>query len=190
TRSASARRRWNLRSISISSALLLAAAACTPAAAHRPADPSLFRGVTIGIPAPADARPTPGIGCGQIMQDLGLRAHKALVAAFSEAGANVTNASTGPLVLVVALREATMGPENERPRRTDKPVQQGGPDAPPIDQPQQSWFNSGQGNVQVVLDATLSRDGAVVWRDTVTGRAQSAPCVQVVDKVREALADA
>ena len=107
-----------------------------------------------------------------------------------DAGANVTNASSGPLVLTAALREATMGPENERPRRTDKPVQQGGPDAPAIDQPQQSWFNSGQGNVLVVLDATLSRDGAAVWRETVTGHAQSAPCVQAVDKVREALSDA
>ena len=149
-----------------------------------------MRGVTLGVPAPADARPTPGIGCGQVSQDLALRAHKALVAAFSDTGANVTNASNGPLVLTVALREATMGPENERPRRTDKPVQQGGPDAPAIDQPQQSWFNSGQGNVLVVLDATLSRDGAAVWRDTVTGHAQSAPCVQAVDKVHEALSDA
>ncbi|MCA1825323.1 MAG: hypothetical protein ABR567_06870 [Myxococcales bacterium] len=142
------------------------------------------------MPEPADARPTPGIGCGQVSQDLALRAHKALVSAFTDAGANVTNSSTGPLVLTVAVREATMGPENERPRRTDKPVVQGQPDAPPLDQPQQSWFNSGQGNVQVVLDATLSRDGAVVWRDTVSGHAQSAPCVQAVDKVREALSDA
>ena len=142
------------------------------------------------MPEPADARPTPGIGCGQVVQDLALRAHKALVASFSDAGARVTNASSGPLVLVVALRDATMGPENERPRRTDKPVVQGQPDAPPIDQPQQSWFNSGQGNVQVVIDATLNRNGSIVWRDTVTGRAKSAPCVQAVDKVREALADA
>ena len=153
-------------------------------------DPSALRGVALGVPVPADARPTPGIGCGQVSQDLALRAHKALVAAFSDTGANVTNASNGPLVLTVALREATMGPENERPRRTDKPVQQGGPDAPAIDQPQQSWFNSGQGNVLVVLDATLSRDGAAVWRDTVTGHAHSAPCVQAVDKVHEALSDA
>ena len=86
--------------------------------------------------------------------------------------------------------QATMGPGNERPRRTDKPVQGGGPDAPSIDQPQQSWFNSGQGTVVVTLDATLARDGAVVWRDTVTGHAQSAPCLQAVDKIHEALADA
>jgi hypothetical protein len=163
---------------------------CTPAAAHRPSDPSSFHGVTIGIPAPTDARSTPGIGCGQIVPDLSLRAHKSLVSAFTEAGANVTNANTGHLVLSVALREAAMGPENEQPRRTDRPVQQGGPDAPPIDKPQQSWFNSGQGNVQVVLEATLTRDGTVEWRDFVSGHAQSAPCVQAIDKVREALTDA
>lgn len=171
-------------------ALLLLVAACTPARARRTVDAQALRGVTLGIPAPADARPSPGIGCGQVSQDLVLRAHKLLIASFDDAGANATNASTGPWVLTVALREAGMGPENERPRRTDKPVQQGGPDAPSIDQPQQSWFNSGMGNVTVVLDATLARDGAVVWRDTLAGHAQSAPCVQAVDKVREALSDA
>jgi hypothetical protein len=113
-----------------------------------------------------------------------------LIAAFTDAGAAASNASTGPWVLTVALREATMGPENERPRRTDKPAQQGEPGLPPIDQPQQSWFNSGQGNVVVVLDATLARDGAVIWRETVTGHASSAPCLQAIDKVREALGDA
>ena len=184
--------------------------ACTPAPARRAVDAQALRGVTLGVPAPADARPSPGIGCGQVSQDLSFRAHKLLIAAFSEAGATATNASTGPWVLTVALREATMGPENERPRRTDKPVQQGeagapsidqpqqswfnsgqgNADAPSIDQPQQSWFNSGQGTVAVVLDATLARDGAVVWRDTVAGHASSAPCLQAVDKVREALGDA
>jgi len=153
-------------------------------------DPQALRGVTLGVPVPADARPSPGIGCGQLSQDLSLRAHRLLIAAFSDAGATATNASTGRWVLTVALREATMGPENERPRRTDRPVEQGPADAPPIGQPQQSWFNSGEGNVSVVLDATLARDGAVVWRDTINGHAQSAPCLQAIDKVREALGDA
>ena len=146
--------------------------------------------MTLGVPPPADARLSPGIGCGQVSQDLSFRAHKLLIAAFSEAGATATNASTGPWVLTVVLRQAAMGPENERARRTDKPVQQGEADLPPIDQPQQSWFNSGQGNVSVVLDATLAREGAVVWRNTVSGHASSAPCLQAVDKVREALGDA
>ena len=169
---------------------LVLAVACTPSAARRAVDAQALRGVTLGLPPPADARESPGIGCGQVSQDLAQRTHKLLISSFSDAGANATNASTGPWVLTVALREATMGPENERVRRTDKPVERTQPDAPPLEQPQQSWFNSGQGNVVVVLDATLARDGAVVWRDTVTGQAHSAPCVQAIDKVREALGDA
>ena len=97
---------------------LLLLAACTPAPARRAVDARALRGVTLGIPAPADARTSPGIGCGQVSQDLPLRAHKLLIAAFDDAGASATNASTGPWVLTVALREAGMGPENDRPRRT------------------------------------------------------------------------
>ena len=170
--------------------MLALAFACTPAPERRTVDPQALRGVTLGLPAPADARPSPGIGCGQVSQDLAFRAHQMLIASFSDAGASASNANTGKWVLTVVLREATMGPENVRPRRTDKPVETTQPDAPPIDQPQQSWFNSGQGNVVVTLDATLSHDGAVVWRDTVSGQARSAPCVEAVDKVREALQDA
>jgi hypothetical protein len=170
--------------------MLAVAFACTPAPERRTVDPQALRGVTLGLPPPADARPSPGIGCGQVSQDLALRAHKMLIASFTDAGASASNDSTGKWVLTVVLREATMGPENVLPRRTDKPVEITQPDAPPIDQPQQSWFNSGQGNVVVTLDATLSHDGAVVWRDTVSGQARSAPCVEAIDKVREALQDA
>jgi hypothetical protein len=170
--------------------LPLLLAACTPAKTRRTVNPELLRGVKLGVPVPADARPTPGIGCGQISQDLQRQAHKALVAAFVDAGADVTNSDRAPWVLNVALREATMGEENTRVRRTDRPVQQGGPDAPPIDQPQASLFNSGNGNAVVVLDATLARTGSIAWTGTVTGHAQSAPCVQASDKVREALFDA
>ncbi len=169
--------------------------ACTPAQARRGADPAALHGVTLGLPSPADARPTPGIGCGQVSQDLPLRAHKALVAAFSDAGATATNSDTGRWVLKVALREATMGEENTREHRGDRAPansgiqQSGGPDFPPLDQ-QPSLFNSGNGNAVVVLDASLSREGTTVWTASVTGRARSAPCVQAIDKVREALDDA
>jgi len=169
-------------------------AACTPAHVHSPPDPRALRGVTLGLPVPADARPTPGIGCGQLSQDLPLRAHKALVAAFSDAGASVSNSDRERWVLTVALREATMGEENTRARRTDRPpaspVQPTGPDAPPLDQPQASIVNSGNATAVVVLDATLTRSGDTVWTGTITGNARSAPCVQAIDKVREALLDA
>jgi hypothetical protein len=160
-------------------ALLLLIAACTPAKARRAVDPQALRGIKLGVPAPADARPTPGIGCGQVSQDLPLRAHKALIATFSDAGAETTNSERAPWVLTVALREATVGEENTRERRTDRapanPVQQPMSDAPPLDQPQASLFNSGNGNAVVVLDATLARTGALIWTGTVTGHAHSAP---------------
>jgi len=87
-----------------------------------------------------------------------------------------------------------MGGENVRTRRTDRPpaspVQPTGPDAPPLDQPQASIVNSGNATAVVVLDATLARGGTVTWTGTVAGHARSAPCVQAIDKVREALLDA
>ena len=171
--------------------LLVAAAACTPSAARRPVDPQALKGVTLGIPPPADARASPGIGCGQISQDLALRAHKLLIASFSDAGANATNSSTGAWVLTVALRQAVMGPENAAPRPTDRPIGRvHQPDMPPLEQPQASVVNSGNGTVEVVLEGTLARDGRVVFDEMVDGHAQSAPCVQAIDKVREALGDA
>ena len=122
--------------------LLLLIAACTPARTRRSADPRALRGVKLGVPVPADARPTPGIGCGQVSQDLPLRAHKALIATFSDSGAETTNSDRAPWVLTVALREATLGEENTHGRRTDRapanPVVQPMSDAPPLDQPQAS----------------------------------------------------
>src|SRR5712671_269390 len=151
-------------------AVLMLLAACTPPRTRRAADPQALRGVKLGLPVPADARPTPGIGCGQIAQDLPLRAHKALVVAFTDTGAEVSNSDREPWVLNVALREATLGEENTRARRTDRPpaspVQPVGPDAPPLDQPQASIVNSGNGDAVVVLEATLARSGDTVWTGT------------------------
>jgi hypothetical protein len=173
---------------------LLLVVACTPARTRRAPDAQALHGVKIGVPIPADARPTPGIGCGQVSQDLPQRAYKALVASFSDVGAEASNSDRAPWVLTVALREATLGEEETHARRTDRPlagpVQPVGPDAPPLEQPQESVVNSGNGNAVVVLDATLSRAGSTVWAGTVTGHAHSAPCVQAIDKVREALLDA
>lgn len=169
---------------------LLVLAACTPSASRRPVDPEALHGVALGLPAPADARSSPGIGCGQVSRDLALRAHKLLISSFSDAGANASNASSGKWVLTVALREAVMGPENARVRPTDRPVETTQPDMPPLEQPQASLVNSGNGTVEVVLEGRLARDGRVVFDELVTGNARSAPCIQAIDKVREALADA
>jgi hypothetical protein len=169
---------------------LLLLLACVPGRAQRPVNPRALQGVTLGLPPAADLRKTPGIGCGQISQDLAQRAHKALVSAFSDAGAAPSNSDQAPWMLTVALREAGMGLENAGTRRSDRPVQDMPEDAPSLNEPRASLFNSGNENAAVVLDATLSRSGAVVWRGTVTGHARSAPCVEAIDKVREAMADA
>jgi len=168
--------------------------ACSSAPARPPPDPRALRGLTLGLPVPADARPTPGIGCGQISSDLPLRAHKALVAAFTDAGATASNLSTERWVLTVTLREATVGEEYTHLSRKDRPVagpaQPVGPDAPPLEQPQASIVNSGNGTATVVLDASLAQKGSVTWTGTVTGHARSTPCVRAIDGVREALTDA
>src|SRR5205823_14612101 len=127
-------------------AVLMLLAACTPARTRRAADPQTLRGVKLGLPVPADARPTPGIGCGQISRDLPSRAYKALVSSFSDAGAETSNSDRAAWVLTVVLREATLGEENTRPHRTDRPpaspVQPVRPDAPPLHHPQATIVNS------------------------------------------------
>jgi hypothetical protein len=170
--------------------LLLGLVCCAPGRAQRPVNPRALEGVTLGLMPPTDLRQTPGIGCGQISRDLALRAHQALIAAFSDAGATASNSDLAPWTLAIVLREAGMGLENAGTRRSDKPVQDMPEDAPSLNEPRASLFNSGNENAAVVLDATLARGSAVVWRGTVTGHARSAPCVEAIDKVREALADA
>lgn len=169
---------------------LVVCAACVPPQTPRTVDSHALSGITLGVPEPADARDTPGIGCGIIVQDLSLRAYRLAVVEFSNAGATVSNDERAPWVLKLAIREATMGAENVRPRRTDPPVRQGQPDLPPIGSPQASLINGGNDNADFTFDATLAHDGQVVWRDTVSGHAKSAPCVQAYDKVREAMREA
>jgi hypothetical protein len=164
--------------------------ACVPAQTPHTVDAEALKDVALSVPEPADLRDTPGIGCGIVVSDLSLRAHKQLVVSFSNAGAKVDNADRGPWVLKLALREASMGPENVGPRRTDHPFRQGGPDMPDVNTPQASLFNGGNDHAQVVFDATLVRDGDVVWRDTISGSARTAPCIQAYDKVREAMGEA
>jgi hypothetical protein len=159
-------------------------------AQRRSVSPTALKGVTIGVPPVADARSTPGIGCGQLAQDLATRAHKLLVVGLNEAGAQETLSDRAPVTLKVTLREAGMGLENAAIRRTDKPVEQGPADAPPLSKPGQSIFNSGNENAQVSLEATLEKNGSMVWTRGFTGYARSGACVEATEKVREALQDA
>ena len=169
---------------------LFALLGCVPAQTPRTVDPDSLKDIALSVPEPADLRDTPGIGCGIVVNDLSLRAHKQLVVSFSNAGARVDNAERGPWVLKLALREAIMGPENAAPRRTDHPFRQGGPDMPDVNTPQASFLNGGNDRALVVFDATLVRDGDVIWRDTISGNARSGPCIQAYDKVREAMGEA
>ena len=171
-------------------ALFLLCAACASPRPHREVRPDALKGVSILMPAPIDERPSPGVGCGFVAQDLALRANKALVQAFSDAGATLVARGTADYGLNVTLRDAVMGAENEGRRRTDRPISNPQPDAPPLEEPQASLFNSGNDRTQVVLEATLSKAGRVIWAGSVTGSARSAPCMQTMEKVREALQDA
>jgi hypothetical protein len=178
------------RRVLLAGQLFCLSAACVPAQTPRTVDSHALSGITLGVPEPADARSTPGIGCGIIVQDLSLRAYRLAVVEFANAGATVSNDERAPWVLKLAIREATMGAENVSPRRTDPPVRQGQPDMPPIGSPQASLINGGNDNADFTFDATLAHEGQVVWRDTISGHAKSAPCVQAYDKVREAMREA
>ena len=171
-------------------AFLLLCAACASPRPRQEVRPDALKGVSILMPAPVDQRPSPGVGCGFIAQDLALRTNKALVQAFSDAGATLLARGTADYGLDVTLRDAMMGAENEGRRRTDRPITNPQPDAPPLEEPQASLFNSGNDRAQVVLEATLSKGGRVVWAGTITGSARSAPCMRTMEKVREALQDA
>jgi hypothetical protein len=59
-----------------------------------------------------------------------------------------------------------------------------------LSKPGQSLFNSGNDNAQVSLEATLEKNGSLVWTRGFTGYAKGAACTEAVDKVREALQDA
>lgn len=169
---------------------LLLAAACTHTQERRPVDPQALHGYTIGLPMPADARTTHGIGCGEVSEGLTLRTHRLLIAEFTDAGATPSLSDHAPWVVLIALREAAMGLSNaEGPRRTDKPIENMPPDAPSLDEPRPSLFNGNSGHAEVVLDATLLHEGNVIWRESVTGRADSAACLEAIDRIHDALRD-
>jgi hypothetical protein len=55
---------------------------------------------------------------------------------------------------------------------------------------QRGGVNAGWTDTRVALDATLRRQGAVVWEGTVTGRVRSAPCVDPRGHLDEAMRSA
>jgi hypothetical protein len=55
---------------------------------------------------------------------------------------------------------------------------------------QRGGVNAGWTDTSVALDATLERDGGLVWHGTVTGHARSAPCVDPRGQLDEATRNA
>lgn len=147
--------------------------------------------MTLALSTPTDARRSPGVGCGQIDSDLVLPAEKALVQAFSDAGASLTFGSAAPWSLSVAVTSAGVGAQyagssNQTARPTSEPPS----DLPVLGHNNVSLFNGGNGHASVTLEATLLHKGELVWRGNVTGNADSVPCTQVQAKTREALGEA
>ena len=164
--------------------------ACATAPAARPAvDPAALRGVTLALPPPTDLRRSTGSGCGQVSSDVPLQAERALVRAFSDAGARL--ASQAEWTLSVAVATATVGAEYQgSPNQSARPTSEPQPDLPDLLGNRGSLFNGDNGRATVSLEGTLTRGGALVWSGNVSGHADSVPCQQVQAKVREALDDA
>jgi hypothetical protein len=168
----------------------LALCACATAPAPRPAvDPAALRGVSLSLPPPTDLRRSIGSGCGQVSSDLPLQTERSLVRAFSDAGARLS--TSAEWTLSVALATATVGAEYQgSPNQTARPAGEPQPDLPDLLANRGSLFNGDNGRATVALEGTLTRAGRLVWSGNVSGHAESVPCQQVHEKVREALEDA
>lgn len=168
--------------------------ACASPRAARKVSPSALKGVTLAVPPPADLRFSPGAGCGQIAPDVPLQAEKALVDAFSKAGAALTVTGSAPWTLTVAIITATVGAvyeknSNASARPTTEPEPRPG-EPGEILAGRGSLFNGDNGRATVTLEATLVHGGTIAWRGTVNGHADSVPCQDVRPKINEALVDA
>ena len=168
-------------------ALICVACASTP----RPAgvSPTALDGVSLALPTPEDARPSPSAGCGQFTPELPERIEKALITSLGDAGAQF--AVRAPWKLAVVLTFAGTGAEYAGPSKTPAGVTPGlPPDAPPVFAEQRGGVNAGWTDTSVALDATLRHEGSVVWQGTVTGRVRSAPCVDPRGHLDEAMRSA
>jgi hypothetical protein len=168
--------------------------ACWACATSRPPAPPVSRtalqGVSLAIPTPEDGRPSTSAGCGQFAPDLPRQIEKALITSFADAGAQI--ALRAPWRLAVALTFAGAGAEYAGSSRTPAAGQSPGypSDSLPVLSEQRGGVNAGWTDTSVALDATLERDGGLVWHGTVTGHARSAPCVDPRGQLDEATRNA
>ena len=163
---------------------------CVACAASRPQPPPVSRtalkGVTLAVPTPQDARKLDNIGCGQFAPQLPEAVARAVVASLGETGASF--AQQAPWVLTLSVTFAGTGDEYVGAPRG--PPQFGGAPAGLAFEERSGGVNAGWDDTSLALDATLEREGRLVWHGTVTGHAQSVPCVAHREKLDEATQDA
>jgi hypothetical protein len=114
---------------------------------------------------------------------------RAVVTSLGETGASF--AQQARWVLTLSVTFAGTGDEYAGPAR-DAPRfgQFAGAPAGLAFEERSGGVNAGWNDTSLALDATLERDGRLLWHGTVTGHARSVPCVAHREKLDEATQDA
>ncbi|MFL5313361.1 MAG: hypothetical protein ACJ79H_23245 [Myxococcales bacterium] len=165
--------------------LALLCAGCVSTPQPTPVSPTALKGVTLSLPTPQDARRSDSIGCGQFAPQLPQALARAVVASLGEAG--LAFAQRAPWVLTLSVTFAGTGDEYVGAQRG--PPQFGSAPAG-LAFEDRGGTNAGWDDTSLALDATLEREGKLVWHGTVTGHARSVPCVAHREKLDEATQDA
>jgi hypothetical protein len=114
---------------------------------------------------------------------------RAVVASLGETG--VSFAQQAPWVLTLSVTFAGTGDEYVgAPRDPPQFGQFAGAPAGLAFEERSGGVNAGWDDTSLALDATLEREGRLVWHGTVTGHARSVPCVAHREKLDEATQDA
>jgi len=160
-------------------------AACVSTPQPTPVSPTALKGVKLSLPTPQDARRSDNIGCGQFAPQLPQAVARAVVASLGEAG--LSFAQQAPWVLTLSVTFAGTGDEYVGVQRG--PPQFGSAPAG-LAFEDRGGMNAGWDDTSLALDATLERQGKLVWHGTVTGHAKSVPCIAHREKLDEATQDA
>jgi hypothetical protein len=165
----------------------LLCAACAGAKPQpAPVSPTALRGVALSVPPLQDARRSVSIGCGQFAPELPQTVGRAVVASLGATG--VSFAQQAPWVLSLSIIFAGTGDEYVGPQRGPPNFR-----VPPAGygfEERSGGTNAGWDDTSLSFDATLEREGKLVWHGTVTGHAKSVPCVSHREKLDEATQDA